>query len=123
MPRPAKPSVCHVLAYRTRGHTVIELRGEIDIAAVLHVTPLLDDITVGPALTVVIDLSPVVFMDCSGLGLLCRARRRVEGRGGSLVLVCPHLMIRRILRIAKLTELFDLSHTLEEALISAPQAS
>jgi anti-anti-sigma factor len=115
MPRDTPPPPHHVRAYRVHGHTVVELHGEIDIAAAVHITPELDAATDGPAPAVVIDLGPVEFLDCFGLTLLCRARRRAEARGGQLLLVCPHPLILKLLRIVGLTEAFDLSPTLDEA--------
>lgn len=115
MPRDTTPPPRHVRAYRVHGRTVIELHGEIDIAAAVHITPELDAATDGPAPAVVIDLGPVEFLDCFGLTLLCRARRRVRTRGGHLLIVCPHPRIRKILGIVGLTEVFDLSATLDEA--------
>ena len=116
MPRSAAPATPHVRTYETAGRTVVELLGEIDIAAALHITAELDTATGRPASDLVIDLCPVEFMDCYGLRLLCRARRRVEERGGRLTLVCPHLAIRKMLRIAGLGQVFTLTATLEEAL-------
>lgn len=106
----------HVRSYRIRGRTVLELHGDVDIAAVARITPELDAATDGRNPVVVIDLGPVEFLDCIGLGLLCRARRRVEARGGHLTLVCPHPMIRKMLRIVGLGRIFVLAVTLDEAL-------
>jgi anti-anti-sigma factor len=64
---------------------------------------------------VVIGLTPVEFLDCSGLRLLCRARLRVEERGGQLTLVCPQPMIRKMPRVTDLSRLFTLSAGLDEA--------
>lgn len=88
----------------------------MDIAAAVRIAPELDEATDGRNLLVVIDLSPVEFLDCVGLRLLCRARRRVEARGGHLTLVCPHPMIRKMLRIVGLDRIFVLAVTLDEAL-------
>ncbi|MEV1025736.1 anti-sigma factor antagonist [Streptomyces sp. NPDC050264] len=94
--------------------TVMELRGEIDLAAMPEILPHLDDVTATPAPTVVIDLTPTDFFDCSGLRLLVRARRRVDERSGRLVLVCPHEMPRRILRAAGLSHCFRVVDTISE---------
>ncbi len=55
--------------YDHRGHTVLEFRGEIDIAAAAEIGPFLDRVTGRPGARVVIDLRPVEFFDCSGLRL------------------------------------------------------
>ncbi|WP_280875753.1 STAS domain-containing protein [Streptomyces pseudovenezuelae] len=105
-----------IRVYETAGRTVVQLLGEIDIAVVLRITAAMDAATGRPHADVVIDLGPVDFLDCSGLGLLCRARRRVEERGGRLTLACPHPTIRRMLRIVDLSRIFALTATLDEAL-------
>ncbi|HEY8981762.1 MAG TPA: STAS domain-containing protein [Streptomyces sp.] len=116
MPSDVSLSARYLRVYRTRGHTVIELRGEVDIAAAVHITPELDAATRDRDLRVVVDLGPVEFLDCVGLGLLCRARRRVEERGGHLTLARPHRMIRRMLRSVRLSRVFVLADTLDGAL-------
>lgn len=106
----------HFRTYETAGRTVIELLGEIDLAVALRITADLDAATGRPATELVIDLRPVEFLDCSGLRLLCRARRRVEERGGHLTLVCPHPVIRKMIRIVGLSRVFAMTATLREAL-------
>ncbi|MFJ8825256.1 anti-sigma factor antagonist [Streptomyces sp. NPDC102467] len=105
-----------------RDWTVMELRGEIDLAAIPEILPYLDDVTAMPAPALVIDLTPTEFFDCSGLRLLVRARRRVEERSGQLVLVCPHAMPRRILRAAGLSHCFYVVNTVAEVL-PAPEVT
>lgn len=72
----------HLRVHEERGHTVLEFRGEIDIAAAAEIEPHLDRATADPDVRVVIDLSLVEFLDCSGLRLLYRARSRVLDRDG-----------------------------------------
>ncbi|WP_369377948.1 STAS domain-containing protein [Streptomyces sp. cg36] len=99
----------------TEGRTVVELLGEIDMAVVLRFTAEMDVLTEGPRVDIVVDLGPVEFMDCCGLGMLCRARRRVEERSGRLTLVRPGPGIRRMLRVLGLDEVFAVADTLDEA--------
>ncbi|MFF8925872.1 anti-sigma factor antagonist [Streptomyces longwoodensis] len=94
-----RPDRSHIRTYRSRGHTVIELRGEIDIAAMAEITPIVDAATEAATPSVVVSLLDVDFFDCSGLRLLCRARRRVEERDGQVALVCRCPLILRILRL------------------------
>ncbi|NEA64351.1 STAS domain-containing protein [Streptomyces sp. SID12488] len=116
MPRePASPAQ-QIHVYETEGRTVVQLSGEIDIAVVLRVAAEVDAATSRPNTDVVIDLGPVEFLDCSGLGLLCRARRRTEERGGHLTLACPHPHIHRMLRIVDLDRVFTVTSTVNEAL-------
>ncbi|MEU9579416.1 anti-sigma factor antagonist [Streptomyces chilikensis] len=110
------PLTRHLRVREHRGHTVLELRGEIDVLGAQEVSPHLDAVTGRPRADVVVDLTPVEFFDCAGLRLLYRARRRVLARGGELRLVCADGMVLRILRVTGLAELLTVAPTLEEAL-------
>ncbi|WP_327350537.1 STAS domain-containing protein [Streptomyces sp. NBC_01304] len=110
----------YLRTYRHLGHTVLELHGEIDIAAVLEIRPHLAAATAAPRPLIVIDLTPAVFFDCAGVGLLCCARQRIHDRGGTLVLVCPHQFTLRILRAVRLYRVFHPVPTLGEALAEPP---
>ncbi|GAB1339255.1 anti-sigma factor antagonist [Streptomyces sp. E-15] len=109
--------------YAYRGHTVLELRGEIDILAATEMGPSLDRVTGRAGLRAVIDLRPVEFFDCSGLRLLYRARARVLQRGGRLDLVCTHPLTLRVLRTTGLTRLLPPQPDLEAALARSEAAS
>ncbi|WP_406431767.1 anti-sigma factor antagonist [Streptomyces sp. NBC_00631] len=106
----------HLRIHQDRGHTVLELRGEIDIAAATEIAPYLDRVTGQESARVVIDLLPVEFFDCSGLRLLYRARGRVLERGGQLQLVCAHPLTLRVLKVTGLSRLLPPQATLEAAL-------
>lgn len=101
---------------RVGGYTVVELHGEIDIAGVESVGPALDAATTGDKPAVIVDLRPAAFFDCSGLGLLCRAHRRVMERGGRLRLVCDNALILRTLRAGRMLDVLHPVATLDEAL-------
>jgi anti-anti-sigma factor len=117
------PITPHLRIRRYRGHTVLELRGEIDISAAIEIIPDLDAVTGRPAPQIVIDLRRVEFFDCSGLRLLYRARHRVAARGGRLLLVCTHPLTLRILRVTGLAQLLPPMASLEEAIGQAEPAS
>ncbi|MFC7882809.1 anti-sigma factor antagonist [Streptomyces sp. NPDC057376] len=110
---PASPT-WHLRVRRERGHTVLEFRGEIDIAAAAEIVPLLDRETGRRGARVVLDLGGVEFFDCSGLRLLYRARRRVLDAGGEVHLVCAHPLTLRMLRITGLAGVLPPRPTLEE---------
>ncbi|MEU4656842.1 STAS domain-containing protein [Streptomyces sp. NPDC023723] len=121
-PPPAPASVIQQSRiYETAGRTVVQLLGEIDFAVVLRIAARLDTLTESPGPDVVIDLRLVGFLDCSGLGLLCRARRRVEERGGRLTLTGASPGIRKLLRIVELHRTFEAVDTLGEALDVRPR--
>ncbi|MFE7860103.1 anti-sigma factor antagonist [Streptomyces sp. NPDC057403] len=116
------PLTRHLRVRQDRGHTVLEFRGEIDIAAAAEIGPYLDGVTGRPEVRLVIDLRPVDFFDCSGLRLLYRARTRILDHDGELRLVCTHPLTLRILRVTGLAKLLPPHPTLDAAL-GQPEAT
>ncbi|GAA4559070.1 anti-sigma factor antagonist [Streptomyces collinus] len=116
------PLTRHLRVRQERGHTVLEFRGEIDLAAATEIAPHLDRETDRPAARVVIDLSGIDFFDCSGLRLLYRARSRVLDRRGHVLLVCAHPLTLRVLRITGLSRILPPQPTLDAAL-EQPEAT
>lgn len=98
------------------GTTVVELRGEIDILTAPTVGARLDVLTAGPCPDLVLDLRRVTFIDCTGVGLLCRARNRTVARDGRLRLVADSACFQRILRETLLSGVFEVYGHLSEAL-------
>ncbi|MEV7404636.1 STAS domain-containing protein [Streptomyces sp. NPDC091267] len=101
--------------YRRDGRTVVALRDEIDIATAALIAPALDVATSDGSPHVVVDLTEVSFLDCSGLTLLHRARRRALDRDGRFWLVCDCPRILRLLRAGRLHDLFRPVATPDEA--------
>ncbi|MGW0880133.1 STAS domain-containing protein [Streptomyces sp. NPDC002671] len=98
-----------VVAHRAAdAATVISLHGEIDLPAVSALSERLDALTAHPCPDLVLDLRPVTFIDCSGLGILCRVRNRVLARRGRLRLVAESTAFRRMLRATGLGDVFEL---------------
>ena len=60
--------------------SVVQLAGDLDMAALPQLHILLRRAIADPSRDVVVDLSEVTFMDCSALGLLMSARARLGGR-------------------------------------------
>ena len=102
--------------YRSRTRTVVELHGEIDIAAATLIGAYLDVVTAIREHEVVVDLTHVAFFDCSGLALLCRARRRTHENGGRMWVVCGGPAVLRVFRAGGVLEAFGTLPTLEAAL-------
>ncbi|MER5946486.1 anti-sigma factor antagonist [Streptomyces sp. NPDC001904] len=106
----------HIRVREVHGVTVVELHGEIDIAAALDLLPALDAATYDARRTVVLDLGPVTFFDIYALRLLCRAQDRVVARGGRLLVVCAHRTVLKLLRAGGLLDRFDPLPTVADAL-------
>ncbi|MDX3451693.1 STAS domain-containing protein [Streptomyces sp. ME02-8801-2C] len=102
--------------------TVVELRGKIDIFTAPHLAARLDAMTADPHPDLVLDLRSTAFIDCTGLGVLCRVRNRAEARYGRLRLVTDSAGFRRILRAVGLAGVFELHPSLSEALARTSEA-
>ncbi|MEV0976408.1 STAS domain-containing protein [Streptomyces sp. NPDC049915] len=89
------------------GTTLVELRGELDMLTAPSLAARLDKLTGSCRPDVVLDLRGVSFIDCSGLGVLCRARNRVLARWGRLRLISDDPEFLRILRYARLADVFE----------------
>jgi anti-sigma B factor antagonist len=89
------------------GTTVVTLHGEIDLVTAIPLTSRLDALSSGPCPDLVLDLRPVSFIDCVGLGVLCRTRNRVGARHGRLRLVTESGGFLRVLRATGLRGVFE----------------
>ncbi|MEV0738248.1 STAS domain-containing protein [Streptomyces sp. NPDC050549] len=103
------------------GTTVVELHGEIDLLTGQPLSARLDALTAGPCPDLVLDLRAVSFIDCAGLGVLCRARNRTAARGGRLRLVTGRTGFLRILHHARLGDAFEIHARLSKALSAGPE--
>ncbi|MCH0562271.1 MULTISPECIES: STAS domain-containing protein [unclassified Streptomyces] len=98
------------------GTTVVAPHGDLDLLSAPPLSARLDTLTAGPRPDVVLDLRAVSFIDCSGLGVLCRARNRALARQGRLRLVADSAHFLRIVRHVGLDGVFDIMPRLPETL-------
>jgi anti-sigma B factor antagonist len=90
------------------GKTVIELTGEIDIAAAPSLREFLLLAMGSGKPRVHVDLSQVGFLDSSGIGQLVQCCKKARSRGGSFSVACGASPVRRILEIEGLLEFFGI---------------
>lgn len=83
---------------------VVTLHGDLDLLTAPALRERLDMLTAGPCPDLVLDLRPVSFIDCAGLGVLCRVRNRVRARHGRLRLVTGSASVRRWFVVGRRTE-------------------
>lgn len=67
--------------------SLVHVAGELDLSTAGRLRELLTGVIRAGAPHLVLDLSGVTFMDCSGLGVLLHAREASTVRGGGLMLV------------------------------------
>jgi anti-sigma B factor antagonist len=86
---------------------VLQLGGDIDIAAVSRLRPACYAVAENPAHPLVlVDLAAVTFMDAAGLGLLVGMRRRRQQFAAELVLRNASQQVTRLLVITGLIHVF-----------------
>jgi len=91
---------------QTGNETVIQVRGEIDMATAGQLRDAIEP-HMGPAQIIVMDLSEVKFMDSSCLNVLAEARTTLTADGGSLLLRNPSSAAHRVLTAGGLTDLLE----------------
>lgn len=96
--------------------TVITAIGEVDIATT---TLLADALLHAPAhAPIILDLTDVAFMDCTGLHSILRARDNAAAQHAPFILV-PSPKITRLLRLANLQHILRTKPTVPDALTAA----
>jgi anti-sigma B factor antagonist len=100
----------HVAHRVAGGATLVSLHGVMDVLTAPALSQRLDALTTRHELDLVLDLRPVTFIDCAGLGVLCRARNRTLARQGRLRLITESASLRRMLRVTGLGDVFEV-HT------------
>ena len=96
--------------------TVITLAGTVDMYASPDLKRRLDGLTEQTTARIVIDLSGVDFIDSSGLAALVGTQRRMRRYDGHLLLAAPTTRVRDVFALMQLTEFFEISDSVEEAL-------
>jgi len=100
---------------REDGHTIVRLKGDVDLhhSPNLHAT--LVDIAGERPKRLVLDLSDVPYMDSSGIGTFVEIFRRVSAYKGKMVLFGLNDRVRSVFEITKLDRFFTICHSEEEA--------
>jgi len=91
------------------GWWIARVAGELDIASAPRLREeLIVCISAGHA-DIVLDLTDVVFLDSTGLGVIVGVLKRARTLGGDLRLVCPGASIRRVFEITALDRTMPLA--------------
>lgn len=96
-PRPLGITTSH------RGDTVVMLlSGELDMAAEDRFRDAVRAALADRPRTLVVELSGLEFLDCTGLSILIRARNRLHREAGALRIRNPRPVVRRVLTLGGL---------------------
>lgn len=95
-------------------HTVVRLHGELDAADSAGVTAALAGV-VACHPDIIIDLTGLEFIDCSGLRALAGVREQARRAGGGLLLASPQQLVLRVLALSGLADVFSIHASLEQA--------
>ncbi|WP_175439193.1 STAS domain-containing protein [Streptomyces vilmorinianum] len=82
----------------------IALSGELDIATVGRIEPVLSRLATGRAPEVRLDLSGVTFCDSSGVALFLRVHQRCAAKGGRLRLCLVPRLCAKMLRVLRVDD-------------------
>jgi anti-sigma B factor antagonist len=95
---------------------ILTVGGEVDLATApqLH-AKLVDLLEVGEAGSILVDLTPVAFMDSTGLTVLLAAHKRAQAGGRSIRLVCPAGSVLRVFRLTGAEKVLSIHSSLVEA--------
>jgi anti-sigma B factor antagonist len=96
--------------------TVVEVTGEIDVYTASVLRERLASLVEAGRVDLVIDLTPVTFMDSTGLGVLVGVLKKVRGHDGRLQLVIDSDRLLKVFRITALTQVFTIHDTVAAAL-------
>jgi anti-sigma B factor antagonist len=95
---------------RAEGRVVVRLRGDLDVHSAPRLRRTLADLIEGQGnLVVVVDLAGLDFLDAVGLGVLVRAGRDLQSRGGEIVFRAPSRAICRVFHITGLDNSFTIT--------------
>ena len=100
------------------GAVVLRLHGDLDV----YTSPLLRQHVqrhLGNTPLLIVVLSELNYIDCTGLGVLIGGLKRMRERGGDLRLVNVSDLHQRILEITGLTKAFRVERFVEQALGAA----
>jgi anti-sigma B factor antagonist len=94
---------------RGRGSpVVVRVSGEVDIQTSPDLDAHLQQVLNDGAVSVVVDLAGVTFLDSTGLSVLVAALKRCHDVGGTLQVVAPRSHVQRIFEVTGLSDAFGI---------------
>lgn len=92
---------------------VVNVSGDVDLASADQLKMALDEVLSGSPAHVIIDMTPVSFMDSTGLGVLVRALKRARENDTRLDLVISNERVLKVLSITQLDTVLSIHPSIE----------
>jgi anti-sigma B factor antagonist len=96
--------------------TIVDVKGEVDLYTSPRLREKIVELVEDGHIRIVVGLEDVSFLDSSGLGALVGALKRVNERGGRMVLAVPEGSPLKVLTITGLDKVFPIHPTVDDAL-------
>jgi anti-sigma B factor antagonist len=100
---------------KERGHTVVEVGGELDVFTSARLRTVLFDPVLCAGPRVVLDLGKVTFIDSTSIGVLVAARRWHASRDAEVRLVCSEGPVLKVLGLVMLDRVFGIYDSVADA--------
>ncbi len=97
---------------------VVRVRGSAGMEEADRFRRQLEELAEQPIAIIALDLAGLEFISSAGLGALISAHKKASPHDGRIRLVNPQPLILRVLEMTRLTSVFEVFGTLEEALAS-----
>lgn len=97
------------------GHTVVALRGELDLTSADQVRDYLLGALAGRPGSIIMDLTGLAFLDCAGLRVLTGAGRCARQLGVSFALAGPQGIVARVIHLVGLAQHYAIYATVAGA--------
>ena len=95
---------------------IVTIDDELDARNAQQAREFFKDLIAKGSTSLVVDLSPLTFIDSSGLGALVTAHKLVRQENGAVRLCGLTPTVRSIFEITRLTRAFDIVDTVDDAL-------
>ena len=95
---------------------VVRISGAADMAAAERLRETLDELTQKQVTLIVLDLSGLEFIGSMGLGAIVYGHLRSRHRRGQIRLVNPQPVVREVLETTRLTQLFSIYESVDQAM-------
>jgi anti-sigma B factor antagonist len=116
---PPEETMLEIDVRKDRGHTVVEVAGELDVFTSARLRTVLFDPVLCGGPRVVVDLTRVTFIDSTSIGVLVAARRWLSSRDAEVRLVSVDGPVLKVLGLVMLDKVFAIHPSVDDA-VTAP---